>query len=187
MYSTNLLTFAAVCQTETYIWLTVDTDNFTFSFFFLGIIKDTEATAKNLDEGEEYEFRVIAVNEHGESEPLVTTEAIKAKHPFGKGIMWHLKAYTCFQDVFHGICQFCKVQSRSKHFPSYNPIKKWSNCFPLRPCSVYSMVDGSRQRFFPFVGGKKSKKKIYSLAVVGKFSLFSGDFDDILIEILPIW
>ncbi len=36
--------------------------------------------------------------------------------------------------------------------------------------------------FFPFVGGKKIKIKIYSLAVVGKFGLFSGDFDNILIE-----
>ncbi len=46
------------------------------------------------------------------------------------------------------------------------------------------MVDGSRQRFFP---SSEEKIKIYSLAVVGKFDLFSGDFDDILIEILPIW
>lgn len=49
-----------------------------------GVIKDTEATARNLDEGTEYEFRVMAVNEHGESEPLLTEQAIKAKHPFGK-------------------------------------------------------------------------------------------------------
>ena len=49
-----------------------------------GIIKGTEATARNLEKDQEYEFRVTAVNEHGESEPLLTTEAIKAKHPFGK-------------------------------------------------------------------------------------------------------
>ncbi len=40
--------------------------------------------------------------------------------------------------------------------------------------------------FFSFVGGKKIKIKICLLAVVGKFELFSGNFDDILIEILPI-
>ncbi len=57
--------------------------------------------------------------------------------------------------------------------------------FSVGPCSVYSMVDGSRQGFFPFVGGKKIK--IYWLAVVGKFGLFSGDFGNILMEILPIW
>ena len=45
---------------------------------------DTTATAKNLDEGEEYDFRVMAVNPEGESEPLVTTAPIKAKYPFGK-------------------------------------------------------------------------------------------------------
>jgi len=44
---------------------------------------ETEATAKNLEEGQEYDFRVVAVNQEGESEPLVTTEPIKAKYPFG--------------------------------------------------------------------------------------------------------
>jgi predicted RNA-binding protein with TRAM domain len=43
---------------------------------------ETEVTAKNLDEGEEYEFRVTAVNENGESDPLVTQGPVKAKHPF---------------------------------------------------------------------------------------------------------
>jgi len=45
---------------------------------------DTQATAANLDTGEEYEFRVMAVNDNGESEPLTTTGPIKAKFPFGK-------------------------------------------------------------------------------------------------------
>lgn len=45
---------------------------------------ETEATARNLDEGEEYDFRVIAVNENGESEPLLTSGPVKAKYPFGK-------------------------------------------------------------------------------------------------------
>ncbi len=73
-------------------------------------------------------------------------------------------------------------------------LMKWHPGIPhggfrtlIGPFSVYSMVDGSRQRFFPFVGGKKLKIKIYSLTFVGKFVFFSGDFDDILIEILPIW
>ncbi|KAK2158172.1 hypothetical protein LSH36_175g03003 [Paralvinella palmiformis] len=44
--------------------------------------RDTEATVRNLDQGQDYEFRVMAVNEHGESEPLVTDQAITAKHPF---------------------------------------------------------------------------------------------------------
>ncbi len=37
-----------------------------------------------LDEGEEYLFRVTAINDEGESEPLVADAAIKAKNPFGK-------------------------------------------------------------------------------------------------------
>ena len=45
---------------------------------------ETQATAKNLDEGEEYDFRVMAVNENGESEPLVTSGPVKAKYPFGE-------------------------------------------------------------------------------------------------------
>ena len=36
-----------------------------------------------LDEGEEYLFRVTAVNDEGESEPLTADAAIKAKNPFG--------------------------------------------------------------------------------------------------------
>ena len=49
-----------------------------------GLIKDTEATARNLEEGQEYEFRVMAVNDHGESEPLMTVAPIEARHPFGE-------------------------------------------------------------------------------------------------------
>ena len=62
-----------------------------------GLIKDCEATARNLDEGTEYDFRVMAVNEHGESKPLVTSEAIKAKHPFGRH---RAQATAVFRQVF---------------------------------------------------------------------------------------
>ena len=48
-----------------------------------GTSKECEATVKNLEEGEEYDFRVMAVNENGESMPLTTAHPIKAKHPFG--------------------------------------------------------------------------------------------------------
>jgi len=47
---------------------------------------ETEATAKNLEEGQEYDFRVVAVNKEGESDPLVTTAPIKAKYPFGRSL-----------------------------------------------------------------------------------------------------
>lgn len=39
---------------------------------------------KGLQEGHEYEFRVKAINEEGESEPLVTDSTTLAKNPYGK-------------------------------------------------------------------------------------------------------
>jgi hypothetical protein len=45
--------------------------------------EDLEMEIGGLQEGKEYEFRVKAVNEEGESEPLQTDKAIKAKNPFG--------------------------------------------------------------------------------------------------------
>ena len=56
----------------------------------------------------------------------------------------------------------------------------------LRPCALYSMGDGSRQRFYPLVGGKKIKIKIYSLAVVGNYGYLSTVFGYFITEILPI-
>lgn len=50
----------------------------------VGKTDDTEMEVKGLQEGEEYEFRVKAVNEEGESEPLKTDHSIIAKNPYGK-------------------------------------------------------------------------------------------------------
>lgn len=38
---------------------------------------------KGLIEGHDYKFRVKAVNDEGESEPLETDKSITAKNPFG--------------------------------------------------------------------------------------------------------
>ena len=46
--------------------------------------KGTECDVNDLEPGETYEFRVSAVNENGQSEPLLTTKPIVAKYPFGK-------------------------------------------------------------------------------------------------------
>ncbi|XP_023314705.1 twitchin isoform X11 [Trichogramma pretiosum] len=48
----------------------------------VGRTNDTEIDVKGLQEGHDYEFRVKAINEEGESEPLVTDRAITAKNPF---------------------------------------------------------------------------------------------------------
>lgn len=47
-----------------------------------GLFKDTEAVVRNLDEGTEYDFKVTAVNDLGDSDSLETDDAIEAKHPF---------------------------------------------------------------------------------------------------------
>ena len=38
----------------------------------------------DLTPGQDYKFRVTAVNDEGDSEPLETESAIKAKNPYGK-------------------------------------------------------------------------------------------------------
>lgn len=43
-----------------------------------------DAEITGLTPGKEYKFRVMAVNNEGESEPLETATAIVAKNPFGK-------------------------------------------------------------------------------------------------------
>ncbi|CAH8545499.1 unnamed protein product [Schistosoma haematobium] len=47
-----------------------------------GFLKSPNATVRNLEEGTEYEFRVMAENPLGLSEPLMTSSPIKARHPF---------------------------------------------------------------------------------------------------------
>lgn len=44
----------------------------------------TQVIAEELIEGSEYEFRVIACNKVGPSEPSAPSRTIVAKNPFGK-------------------------------------------------------------------------------------------------------
>lgn len=46
-------------------------------------VTGTSFTIPKLKEGREYEFRVIAENQNGESEPLETSSPVLAKNPFG--------------------------------------------------------------------------------------------------------
>ena len=47
-------------------------------------INGTQMTVSKLKEGHEYEFRVMAENVNGLSEPLVTDKATLVKNPFSK-------------------------------------------------------------------------------------------------------
>ena len=49
-----------------------------------GRTNDTDMDVTGLTEGHDYQFRVKAVNEEGESEPLYSDKNVKAKNPYGK-------------------------------------------------------------------------------------------------------
>lgn len=66
----------------------------------VGKTDDTEMEIKGLQEGEEYEFRVKAVNEEGESEPLKTDHSIIAKNPYGKYIHTYRPGFPCGTDIW---------------------------------------------------------------------------------------
>jgi predicted phage tail protein len=50
----------------------------------VGRTTEPEMDVKGLQEGSDYKFRVKAVNDEGESEPLETERATLAKNPFGE-------------------------------------------------------------------------------------------------------
>merc|ERR1711874_922857 len=58
-------------------------DNSTGEWLPVGKTKDQIMEVPDLEEGKEYQFRVKAVNNEGESEPLVTDHATLMKDPFG--------------------------------------------------------------------------------------------------------
>lgn len=51
------------------------------------MLQSPEAEVPGLIEGKDYMFRVRAVNSEGESEPLETDTATKAKNPYGKSMI----------------------------------------------------------------------------------------------------
>lgn len=62
-----------------------------------GRCKEPNLTVSNLIPGQEYTFRVSAVNSEGESEPLVADHSIIAKNPFGKIIKKNNLISRCHQ------------------------------------------------------------------------------------------
>lgn len=56
-------------------------------------VNGTEVTIGKLKEGHEYEFRVMAENLNGLSEPLVTEKGVLVKNPFS---MFSVLLFCCF-------------------------------------------------------------------------------------------
>lgn len=46
-------------------------------------VEKTELVVPDLNEGSQYEFRIIAVNKKGESKPSLPSDSFVAKNPFG--------------------------------------------------------------------------------------------------------
>ena len=55
----------------------------------------TKFEVPNLQKGHSYKFRVKAVNKEGESEPLVTEQAIIARNPYGSKRVKHFLRMHC--------------------------------------------------------------------------------------------
>ena len=56
-----------------------------------GAVSTPQCLVRNLEVGEEYEFRVMAQNSHGLSEPLLTSGPVKAKLPYGMYLLLILR------------------------------------------------------------------------------------------------
>lgn len=54
-----------------------------------GLAKEPTVQVRNLEPGTEYEFRVMAENNQGVSEPLETEKAILAKLPYGQLFLFY--------------------------------------------------------------------------------------------------
>ncbi len=70
----------------------------------------TESPVKGLQEGHEYLFRVRAITDEGESEPLEADAAIKAKNPYSKNV-----AMLCLHD------HMSKVRTKYRLFCLFFP------------------------------------------------------------------
>lgn len=55
-----------------------------FNILYYTPLQDTHQDVQGLFENQKYLFRVMAVNEHGQSEPLQAENPIVAKMPFGE-------------------------------------------------------------------------------------------------------
>lgn len=73
----------------------------------VGKTDDTEMEVKGLQEGEEYEFRVRAVNDEGESEPLKTDHSIIAKNPYGMHLISSKISVQNYSELLYWLLKLC--------------------------------------------------------------------------------
>ena len=66
-----------------------------------------EVEVTGLEPGHKYEFRVKAVNDEGESDPLEGDRAVLAKDPFGKLILLVFSFSIIFTFLFHLWLSLC--------------------------------------------------------------------------------
>jgi len=78
--------------------------------------KDTHFIVQGLTEGNEYVFRVIAVNDNGLSAPLEGVNPIKAKSPYGKRIVT--------RDDDDDDDSFVHLLQINRHRPAFPPSRK---------------------------------------------------------------
>ena len=78
------------------------------------MLQDLSFDVQGLYEDEEYMFQIRAVNENGESEPLVAANSIIAKLPFGKSTFLALKAeMPYYEEIFNCCYFFCHNVAKS--------------------------------------------------------------------------
>ena len=88
-----------------------------------------------LEEGQEYLFRVTAVNDEGESEPLTADAAIKAKNPFGNSpnLIYFSKSQSNLEIAFSLFVSFLQLHARSQgSIEHFREIFRLANIFAIR-------------------------------------------------------
>ena len=77
------------------------------------LLQDLSFDVQGLYEDEEYMFQIRAVNENGESEPLLAANSIIAKLPFGKSTLALKAEMPYYKEIFNCCYFFCHNVAKS--------------------------------------------------------------------------